>query len=78
MSEERIVATAMRLARMMGCEFVQRGVPKKHPELRGDRLDAHCPYDETTLRQDMTYPDRAICPVCFTSMLKPPAPATSA
>ena len=43
----------------------------RHPELRGKRLNAHCPYDEATLRQDMTYPDRGICPVCFTSLLKP-------
>lgn len=40
-------------------------------EMSGRRLDLHCPSDEMTLRQDVDYPDRAICPCCWASYRKP-------
>lgn len=38
---------------------------KKHTF--GERLDMHCPYDETTLRIYAEADGRAICPCCWST-----------
>jgi hypothetical protein len=35
-------------------------------ELRGAKVDRHCPYDESQLRQSRLLPGHLICPCCWT------------
>jgi hypothetical protein len=37
----------------------------------GKAVNAHCPYDEATLRVSLKAPGKLICPCCWT-LLEPP------
>jgi len=36
-------------------------------KVMGEKLDMHCPYDESQLRASLELADHAICPVCWTA-----------
>lgn len=40
---------------------------RDNKHLFGARVDLHCPYDETQLREDKQAVDHNICPCCWSS-----------
>lgn len=39
---------------------------KERSDGLGSKVDFHCPYDEATLRVDLTRPGYYTCPCCYT------------